>query len=113
LSGKRVLVCSSELILGASLMRLLADEMDMDVIGITNTDENGLMEAIRNAEPNIVIFSSPKINENLALPLKIIANNPELTLITINSDDNWVRAYSKKEILLSQASDLAEIIRSQ
>jgi len=113
LNIKRVLVCSSELLLGAIVIRLLDSEIDIDVIGLSSIDETNLTEAIHLFQPDTVIYPLPLLDTDDTLLTKIIADLPELNLISIYFDDNRVQAYTKREIVLTHASDLAEIIRSQ
>ncbi len=109
---KRVLVCSSELLLGASLFRLLDGEVDIDVFGITSSDENTLSNSIQEFHPDIIVYTAPFASGDDNFLGFLCSNHPDIPFITIDSKDNWVHTYAKKDFLLSHASDLVEIIRS-
>lgn len=112
LSPIRVLIIASDMLLGASLMNILSGETDIVVMGITRNDETNLTKTVQFFKPDIIICTASLIAEEENFMAYVIANHPEIDVLSVSSDDNWVHAYFQKDILLSQASDLAEIIRS-
>jgi hypothetical protein len=113
LSAKRILVYASDKVIGSSLMQLLSVETDFEVIGTSYINKNGLIHTIRKFSPDFLIYPPSTDHEDKMLLGNIIANFPDLKIITINLLNNHIRTYTNKDILLSQSSDLAKIIRSQ
>jgi len=109
---KRILICSNEFILGASLINLLAGEDDLEVVGLAGLGQEALLKAIHKYRPFAVVISDIYLVSDKTFLTHIIHHYPGLKIISVNTDNNQINAYRNKEYTLSQASDLASIIRS-
>lgn len=110
---KRIIVVSTDTILGAGVMNTLTQAKEFEVIRFDSEDQHDLILALNQHQPIAIIFSENYLVARSSLLPLLINNYPYLRIITVNADDNWVHAYMRKEIFLSQPADLAEIIRSE
>jgi hypothetical protein len=113
LQRNRILVVSTDTILGAGVVNILTQAKEFEVIRVDSENQNDLIMALNDFLPAAVIFSENYFNSNNFLLPYLINNYPNLRIITVNADDNWVHAYLTNEFFISQSSDLAEFIRSQ
>lgn len=107
----RVLIVENQLLLGAGVQSLLTGEADLDVIGISPVNQAELVQEIRRFRPDVVVID--KVT-HLADANKLVAflkNHPKLRVVVVSANDNLVCVYNKQQVLVSQATDLINLIR--
>ncbi len=106
-----VLIIDNELLLGASIERLLSAEARLYVIGVTSPDEATLLGIIKHLQPDIVIMDETYF---LSLGLRLLIellDYPQLRLITLSADNNRVQMYYKEQVCITRVADLVHFIR--
>ncbi|MFQ5617188.1 MAG: hypothetical protein ACE5GO_12115 [Anaerolineales bacterium] len=111
-SGQQVLVVENDLLLGAGVEALLTREMDLNVLGITPKDEAALMVEIGAVQPQVVVLNEATRLMDPVNFLALFKKCPQLRMIVlVNASNNWVKIYNKQQVLLTQDTGLANIIR--
>ena len=102
----------THILIGAGIYSFLAGETDLEVAGISPSDQAELIHEIRRLRPDIVVLDE---DSRLVDPTNLLAwleGYPKLRLVVINANDNRVSIYDKQQVLTRQASDLLDIIRN-
>jgi len=76
-----------------------------------NGDVENLLREIRRVNPEVVILCGYK-SEDSALALHLIEEQLFLKVVTLGLDSNHMQVYSKKNVLLREASDLLSILEN-
>ncbi len=108
---QRVLVVENESLLGAGIESLLTRETDLDLVGIASGNEADLIKIIEHSQPQVIILDEATYMTNSIRLLDLFRNYSELRLVLVNANDNLVHIYEKRKLLVSQAADLADIVR--
>jgi len=110
---QRVLIVENKLLLGAGIETLLANEPEVDVIGITPVDENSLIQEIYHIQPDVVVLDAETtlIDPNNK-QLSQLQENLQFRTITVSANDNLIRVYDKQEIMIVQTTNLIKIIKN-
>lgn len=76
-----------------------------------NLDE--LLTDVSNQVPNVILIgeSTPLATRDTLIPL--LMAYPILRVIVVSEDTNWLHIFSKKDLLLTQTSDLLNLIDSE
>lgn len=107
---RRVLVIENDLLLGAGVESLLLQEISLDVIGISPRDEEELIRKIRYLQPAVIILDEATLLTQSIRLLAMLRKEHELRLVIVNADKNLVQVYHKQSVLLTQISDLIEVL---
>ncbi len=109
--GQRVLIVENGLLLGAGIKNLLSREADLDLVGLTPSNEAELIKNIKLFKPEVVILDEATYLTNAIRLLALLKNYPELRLVVVNTNNNLMYVYDKQKRLVSQATDLVNVIR--
>ena len=107
---KKVLVVHSDLMLGAGIENLLAREKDILVMGTSVT--TNMSSDIDKFRPNVIVLDETLSFEDLGRVFDLLKDCPELRVMVINLQDNRVNIYNKREISISQSTDLVYAIKN-
>ena len=79
------------------------------ITSVANTLDE-LMNEISNLMPNVIVLgeSTPLAARDTLAPL--LMAYPELRVIVVSEDTNWLHIFHKKDLLLTRQSDLLDII---
>lgn len=113
-STKRILVWSSENILGSSIKLFLAAREDWVVTSMTDQeDQAALILAVESEQPDVVIIHRECFDSDPAqLMLQFLIDHPNIKVVTVSLENNAVEVISKQKILVQQASDLIAAIEA-
>ena len=109
----RVLIVENQLLLGAGLQRLLSDETDLDVIGISPRNQLELVQEIRQLKPDVVFLDRDSRLIDATDLLSFLEDFLELRVVVINTNDHLAHIYNRRETQLCQATDLFDIIQER
>lgn len=107
---RRVLVVENQRLLGAGIQRLLMQEADLEVAGVTPADEAALVEEIRRFGPDWVILDEATASADMLCGL--FPDGMELRVAVLRADDALVQIYEKRRIKSASAADLMALFRS-
>ncbi len=107
----RVLIVENQLLLGAGLQKLLSDQADLEVIGISPCSQLKLVQEIRQIQPDVVFLDNDSHLTDAIDLLNFLEKIPRLRVIVVSADHDRVQIYNKHQIQLSHPTDLFKIIR--
>jgi len=110
---KRILICSSETILGAAIEEFLAMEQDLEVIGIPNLHIDKIIEAVRTINPDIIILTEEIGSNSFEQIQQASLDFQGKSLIRMSSVNSCVHVFQERKQLVPHAKDLLQIIRSE
>ena len=108
---RRVLLISQSDLLGESLEHILNSLEDVQVIGSWQPGENVIANCI-NHPPDLVIITDSELSAETGsqLTAHLLESIPNLAVIRIKQDSNFIYAYTTQTIP-ARVADLIEIIR--
>ena len=109
---RRILIIENQLLVGAGIHVLLAGEVDMEVIGISAPNSEELAQAINNSEPDVIVLDELSHLTCLSRLFSFLNDLPKLRIVVVGAQGNRVRIYNKQEVLITCASQLANIVRA-
>jgi chemotaxis response regulator CheB len=96
----------------ALVAALLSSNPEHEVVTSNAEDLDALVNEISELKPNVVVLGE-------AIPLAamdslahVLISLPELRVIVVSQDTNWVHVFNKREQLLTRQSDLLDIVYS-
>lgn len=107
---QHVLLVENDLLLGAGIETLLSREPNIEVIGISSCDVDELIERIRYLRPEVIILDEAIYLSYSSRLLVLLHLYHKLRLIIVSTDDNLVHIYDKKDVLLTEITDLVNIV---
>ncbi len=89
---------------------LLTSKDNLRVINSHADDLPGLLSEVDELKPDVVL-----LGESLPLAAKdilghLLMNSPEMRVIVVSEDTNWLHVFDKQEMLMTRQSDLLELI---
>ena len=108
----RILICACRPVLGFGVESLLASEADLEVINVVNEDMCGLLQAVAQYRPDTIILDKSLIMEDGNLLVSLLEELPEMRVIGVSAEDNWLHLYWKRDVMVTQAADFTEVVRS-
>lgn len=112
MSTKCILARKDELLLGSIVEDLLTHSEGMELTEIMGRSQAELIEAVENNHPEVLIMCHKSHDTMPADYLGILQKFPDLLIITVTTDDNYMHIYGKQKVLMTQSSDLLSIIRN-
>lgn len=109
---KKVLVVINKLLFGVGLESLLSHEEDLNVKSVPYENKKALSEEIRRYEPHVVL-----IDESIKLAtrpnlLDILTGFPNIRVLVVNTKENRVQVYDKKDIQIARSMDFITAIKN-
>jgi hypothetical protein len=100
----------AELLDRALASMLLSSTTKHELVTSTAQTLDELMVEISDLMPNVIVLgeSTPLAARDTLAPL--LMAYPELRVIVISEDTNWLHIFHKKDLLLTRQSDLLDII---
>ncbi len=108
---QHVLVVENDL-LGQAVKSLLSRVKGFDIVGYAPRDESELVKEIKRVRPAVVVLAAAT---KLTDPDSLVCRFDEewnLRVVAVSVDDNTVRVYDKRQVLITAGEDLAVIIRN-
>lgn len=109
---KCILASKDELLLGSIVEELLTRSNDLELIEIMGKSPAELIAAIEQNQPEVIVLCHATHDTIPADYLGILQRFPELLIITVSTDDNYMHIYGKQKVLMTQSSDLLSVIQS-
>ena len=107
----RVLIVENQRLLGAGLQALLTENSDLDIIGVSPSNQIELVRKIRQLQPDVVFLSEGSRLTNAVDLLALLEDYPRLRVVVISANDHLVRIYDQQQVLIKPANQLLNIIR--
>lgn len=110
---KCILACKEDLLLGSIVEDLLTQNDGLELIQIIGKSQMELLEAIEEQQPQVLVLCHKTHDTMPNDYLDILQRLPELLIITVSTDDNYMHIYGKQKVLIRQSTDLLSVIQSQ
>jgi DNA-binding NarL/FixJ family response regulator len=107
----RILIMKQDSLLNHALATLIKNsECNLNMITSDENDIRALLAETSELKPDVVI-----LGESTALARKdvlgdLLMTNPEIQVITISEDTNWIHVFQKKDQLMTRQSDLLDLL---
>jgi DNA-binding NarL/FixJ family response regulator len=111
MNNARILIMKQDSLLNHALATLIKNsECNLNVITSAENDLSGLIAETSELKPDVVI-----LGESTALARKdvlgdLLMTNPEMRVVTISEDTNWIHIFRKKDKLMTHQSDLLDLL---
>lgn len=94
------------------MVSLLVDQSNLTILtGELNTQQE-LVDEIQHYMPDVVVMEEgTKLSTTESL-VSLLMLYPEMRVIVMSEENNWLRVFGKEEVLMSQATDLVDLIHS-
>lgn len=92
----------------------LSVRKDWDVTSLAN--ERGidnLIQEIEMTHPDVVILYQPNYASGAYLPAQLLLNYPDLTVVTVNPENNSMEVYNKKQFYIHDVADLISVVEGK
>ena len=109
---KRVLIVRSNHLLTSAVERLLTCEKDFVVRSVSMEMMGDLYEEVTYFRPHVVIIGQWDLRQDPLQIFNIVNNFPRIRFIVIDSEDNILHIYCKRQVEISQGNDLISAVRS-
>jgi hypothetical protein len=110
---KCILACSEELLLGSIVEDLLTQNEGLELIEVIGKSQMELIEAIEAHKPHVLVLCHKSHDTIPTDYLDILQKLPELLIITVSTDDNYMHIYGRQKVLIRRSTDLLSVIQSQ
>lgn len=107
-----LLVCGNEL-LKSSVESLISVQPNLEVICASASTKDELLPVLQVYRPDVLISDDLMDFGDAADLHQSLKAFPDLLMIMINSCDNHLQIFEKKDVLISRASDLIALIQDR
>ncbi len=108
-----ILICTLGSVIGLAVESLLSGETGLDFIKVPGEDRCGLLQAVAQHQPGTVILDDAIILEDSDVLVSLLTGFPEMRVVGVSGEDNWLHLFSRQDILVSQAIDFTRVVRSR
>ena len=107
---QRVLLIASGSLLDEGVESLLKPEIDLQVSGITPTDETTLLEDIARVQPDVILLNEVEPSDAARI-FALLQGVPAVRMIVVRLNTNTVDVYQKQQVQGVKSNDLLALIR--
>lgn len=108
-----LLVIENDSPLNFAMEMLLVPSSGIKAVKSSAGNFQGLVDEVCNLRSQVVIFEDSAIPTEENSFTHLLISNPELKIIVVLRDSNYIHVFRKEEILIQSSSDFLEIIRSK
>lgn len=112
MSRKKVLLFSSESLLGSAIRCLLSSDQQLEVTIVESDDLGELVGVSRKLKPDVVILEQNLLASYSGLLNRLLGGGGKSRVITLEENQNILHIYSGHEVSLERSSDLLTILHS-
>jgi chemotaxis response regulator CheB len=109
---KCLLACADEILLGSIVEDLLNQSDDLVCSEIISTSQDEVLAAIDRVTPDVLVLCHRTHNTVPIQFAPLFMQYPELLIITVSTDDNYMHIYGKQKVLLQSSSDLLSVLQN-
>lgn len=108
-----VLFVESGSLLDQGMESLLGREGDIQISGITYSDDDAFLRQISDLRPDVILTNAEGPLNSIQI-LELLEANPTLTtlkVIMVRPDDNVIDVYERQQVTARRSADLIALIR--
>jgi hypothetical protein len=107
-----ILSCTDELLFESIVESLLSNLDDLELTQMIGSSQMELLEAIEKIQPQVLVLCH-RTHDTLPTDyIFFLQHYPDLKIITVSSEDNYMHIYGKQKVLIKQSTDLLSVIQS-
>jgi len=110
---KCLLACTEERLLGSIVEDLLNQSDDLVCSEIIGGSPKEITQAVELHKPDVLIFCHKTHNTVPVQFAQLFTLYPEMLIITVSTDDNYMHIYGRQRVMISQSGDLLSAIQNQ
>ena len=108
-----VLVITINSLLSLALTNLINTSSEgLVVFESSAQDLNELIREINSYEADVLLLERNCAFSDEESLAKLLVSYPELLLIIVNEEDNWMHTYRRKNVLINSPADLLNVIQT-
>ncbi len=110
MKSSRVLIVENNLLIGAVIENLLAQEEDLELYSTVPENESTLVEEVWQIKPDTIILND---DSKLIKPMRLLTsliNYPQIRVVVVNLNNDSVLVYDQQRTSLMQHDDLTAVI---
>ena len=114
MKSRKVIVWGQDDLLSWAVNFFLTARKDWEVLSFSS--DLGIDYLIRQVEdlrPDVVVVYQTKCVNRARMLMQLFYTRPELTMITVDPQENTMEVYNKKQILVERVSDLISVVEGQ
>jgi len=109
--SKAVILLGQDDLLVTAVEHLFTARKGWKVIRISDTrDPEALVREVTRVDPEAVIVHQDVYFSNVRSLMRLVQDCPQLKVVTISLENNFLEVYNKQTICIKEASDLLSII---
>ena len=109
---KRVLVVINKALFRVGLESLLSQYKELDLKTIVYQNDKALVATIKDFQPEVILVDEGVQINDMPSVLGILSDYSNIRLLVVNSRENRLQAYEKREIPISRSEDLFNAVNN-
>ena len=114
MKSRKVIVWGQDDLLSWAVNFFLTARKDWEVLSFSS--DLGIDFLIRQVEylsPDVVVVYQTKCVNSARMLTQLFYTRPELTMITVDPQENTMEVYNKRQVLVERVSDLISVVEGQ
>ena len=108
---KCILACADELLLGSIVEGLLTQRDGLELIEIIGKSKKEVVDAIDRLHPDVLLLCHKTHDTIPSNFMQLLQDYPDLLIVTVSTDDNYMHIYGKQLVLITPSTDLISVIQ--
>ncbi len=114
MKSRKVIVWGQDDLLSWAVNFFLTARKDWEVLSFScDLGIDFLIRQVEDLRPDVVVVYQTKCVNSARMLMQLFYTRPELTMITVDPQDNTMEVYNKKQILVERVSDLISVVEGQ
>jgi DNA-binding NarL/FixJ family response regulator len=111
-ASRKVLLIEDRPVLTEAVARLLLSELDLEVSGLTGTDERAFVEAVERLQPEVVVLiETPSLGPaRLFQLLQALPVEQALRAIVVHQDNQPLDVFDRQRVMPAGSRDIVRLI---
>lgn len=98
------------MLLGLGVEHVLTQSSRLEVMNSYPKDLSEILSLVEHYRPDVVVLGGCFEISQESVFFQLLVDKPQLQIIAVHLDNNWLRVYQRRSVLVSPASDLVQII---
>lgn len=114
MKSRKVIVWGQDDLLSWAVNFFLTARKDWEVLSFSSDlGIDFLIRQVEDLSPDVVVVYQTKCVNSARMLMQLFYTRPELTMITVDPQENTMEVYNKKQILVKRVSDLISVVEGQ
>ncbi|MBK8418022.1 hypothetical protein [Candidatus Villigracilis saccharophilus] len=114
MKSRKVIVWGQDDLLSWAVNFFLTARKDWEVLSFSSDlGIDFLIRQVEDLRPDVVVVYQTKCVNSARMLMQLFYTRPELTMITVDPQENTMEVYNKKQILVKRVSDLISVVEGQ